>query len=122
MAEQVLWTVSLRAVNGPQINTSGNFQVEAYDKVDVTIAAGGNQQVDLFPGAAGALRCLVIVPALPDEQLTYDVGGTAVALDAPHVLLGGAVGLAGDATSLTFDNQTAVDATISIFVGRDATP
>jgi hypothetical protein len=122
VAEQLLWNAQLKLVRGPQVGASGAIDVEAYDKLEVTVAAGASLQVDLSPGAATAIRCLAIVPAVSDALLTYDVGGTAIALDAPTFLLGGAVALAGDPTSLTFDNGTAADAAISILVGRDATP
>jgi hypothetical protein len=120
--EQLLWNVQFRVVDGPQAGASGAVQVEAYDKLEVTVAAGTSLQVDLSPGAATSIRFLAIVPAVPDAQLTYDVGGKAIALDAPTFLLGGSVALAGDPTSVTFDNGTAAKASISILVGRDATP
>lgn len=122
MAERLLWSVMVKAVDGPQVAVSGALPVEAYDKIAVTLAAGATQQVDLSPGGAAAVTALVISPAAPDALLTYDVGGNAVTLDAPHVLLGGAVALIGDPTSLTFTNGTAADADITILVGRDATP
>jgi hypothetical protein len=122
VGEQVLWSAMVKAVDGPQLAGSGTIDVEAYDKVDVTVTAGSSQKVDLSPGAVGAIRCLVVLPAVPDADLTYKVGTKDIALDAPHLLLGGAVALAGDPTSLTFKNDTAADAVISILVGRDATP
>lgn len=122
MAEQMLWSVMVKAGNGPTVSASGSFDVDAYDKLTVTVAAGASQVVELGPATAGSIRCLVISPAVPDEQLSYDVGGTDVALDEAQFLLGGAVGLAGDPTSLTFSNGTAADAEIEILVARDATP
>lgn len=122
MAEELLWSVMVKAVDGPQVAVSGTMPVEAYDKIGVTVAAGATQQVDLSPGGAAEVTALVISADAPDVLLTYDVGGNGVALDAPHVLLGGAVALIGDPKSLTFTNGTAADADITILVGRDATP
>jgi hypothetical protein len=122
VTEQLIWSVMVKAVKGPQLSPSGSMDVEAYDKLAVTVDAGATQQVDLSPGGAAAVTCLVVSPAVPDAQLTYDVGGKDIALDQPHILLGGAVALAGDPTSLTFTNGTANEATIDILVGRDATP
>ena len=122
MAEQLLWSVTVKAVNGPQIAVSGATPAEAYDLIAVTVAAGATQQVALSPAGAADVSILVINPRVPDVLLTYDVGGSAVALDAPHILFGGAVGLIGDPTSLAFTNGTAADADITILVGRDATP
>ena len=122
MAEQLLWSVMVKAVDGPQVSVSGTMPVEAYDKLGVTVAAGATQQVDLSPGGTAEVTAVVISPATPDALLTYDVGGNDIALDAPHVLLGGAVALISDPTSLTFTNGTAADTEITILVGRDATP
>jgi hypothetical protein len=122
VAEKLLWSVMVKAVDGPQVAASGSMPVEAYDKIRVTVAAGATQQVDLSPGGVAEVTALVISPDAPDALLTYDVNGTDVALDAPHVLLGGAVALVGDPTSLTFTNGTAADAEITILVARDATP
>jgi hypothetical protein len=122
VAEELLWSVMVKAVDGPQVAVSGTMPVEAYDKIGVTVDAGATQQVDLSPGGAADVTALVISPAAPDVLLTYDANGTDIALDAPHVLLGGAVALVGDPSSLTFTNGTATDADITILVGRDATP
>ena len=121
MAEKFSWNYVAQALNGPSLSGQGDLTVDAYDKIEVTIAAGATQQVDLVPG--GTVSLLVINPAVPDVDLSYDVGGNAVALDGPHVLIGtGAVSLLGGATNLTFANNTAADATIAILLGRDATP
>jgi len=121
MAEKISWNYVAQALNGPSLSGQGELEVDAYDKIEVTIADGDTQQVDLVPG--GTVSLLVINPDVPDADLSYDVGGNAVALDGPHVLIGtGAVSLLGGATSLTFTNNTGVDATIGILLGRDATP
>jgi hypothetical protein len=122
IVEQLLWSVMIRADNGPRIARSGSLKVEAYDKVAVSVAAGQSQEVELGAATAGSIRCLVISPAVTDELLTYEVGGTAIPLDEPQFLLGGAIALAGNPTKLTFTNGTAADTDIQILVGRDATP
>ena len=66
---------------------------------------------------------MVINPRVPHEDLSYDLSGSPIALDGPHVLIGaGAVSLLGGATSLTFTNNTGADAVIEILIGRDSTP
>ena len=71
---------------------------------------------------SGTVSLLVINPAVPDVDLSYDVGGNAVALDGPHVLIGAAaVSLLSGAVNLSFTNNTGGDATIEILLGRDAT-
>ncbi len=122
MSETISWNYVTQAVNGPSLSGAGTLAVEAYDKLKVTLADQASQQVDLVP--AGVISALVIRPTPESDQLTYDVGGNDVGLDAPLVLLGtGAVSLLGSGvTSLTFTNNTGADATIEILVGRDATP
>ena len=121
MAEKISWNYVSQALNGPSVSAAGELEVDAYDKLAVTIADTTSQQVDLVPG--GTVSLLVINPQTPSEDLTYDVGGTDVPLDGPHVLIGaGAVSLLGGATSLTFTNNSGADALIEILIGRDATP
>ncbi|CAG0951124.1 hypothetical protein BURK2_00204 [Burkholderiales bacterium] len=121
MAEKISWNYVAQALNGPSLSGQGELEVDAYDKIEVTITAGATQQVNLVP--SGTVSLLVINPAVPDVDLSYDVGGNAVALDGPHVLIGtGAVSLLGGATDLSFTNNTGADATIEILLGRDATP
>jgi len=121
MAEKINWNFVLQALNGPSVSGAGTLEMDAYDKIEVTITAGATQQVNLVP--SGTVSLLVINPVVPNADLSYDVGGNAVALDGPHVLIGtGAVSLLGGARDLTFTNNTAADSTIEILLGRDATP
>ncbi|CAH1087703.1 hypothetical protein [Candidatus Nitrotoga sp. 1052] len=121
MAEKINWNFVVQALNGPSVSGSDTMEVEAYDKIKVTITAGATQQVNLVP--SGTVSLLVINPAVPDADLSYKVGAKVVALDSPHVLIGaGAVSLLGGAANLSFTNNTAADATIEILLGRDATP
>jgi len=122
VAEQLLWSVMVRAVGGPQVAVSASLQVEAYDKLAVTIADGATTQVDLAP-SGGEVALVLISASSPSPDLTYEVAGNTVALNGPLALIGsGAVGLLGGATSLSFTNGTGADADIQILVGRDATP
>ena len=121
MTEKLIWTVGVQAEAGPQLASAGTMEVEAYDKIGVTVADGATTAVDLGPTGA-EMVCLVVIPAEPNADLTYEVDGNDVPLDAPLVLLGGAVGLAGNPASLTFKNQTGAEAVVEILVGRDATP
>jgi hypothetical protein len=121
MSEKIGWNYVAQALNGPSLSSAGSLEVDAYDKLEVTVAHGATQAVNLVP--AGTVSLLVINPITPDKQLVYKVGANDVLLDGPHVLIGtGAVGLLGGATSLSFTNNTGADAVIEILVGRDATP
>lgn len=106
MVEQMIWSLMVKAGKGPTLSASGTLDVEAYDKLTVSVAAGTSQVVELGPGTSGSIRCLMINPSLPDALLTYDVDGTGVALDEPQLLLGGGVGLAGNPTSLRLNSRT----------------
>lgn len=122
MAEEIIWSVTVRAQEGPQLAASGTISVDTYDKHRVSVPAGGDLTVELGPQDAGLIRCLAIVPAAPDPDLTYEVGTETIALDEPLFLFRGGVDLAGNPKSLTFSNGTGADAVLDILVGRDATP
>jgi hypothetical protein len=122
MTERLIWDVTVRAAGGPQLTGSGVMEVDAYDKVSVSVPAGDDLDVDLGPGAAGRITCLVILPAEPNNDLTYAVGANSIALDEPQFLFGGAVDLTGNPASLTIANAGGEDAAVQILIGRDATP
>lgn len=121
MAEKIKWNYVVQALKGPSVSATGTIEVDAYDKFEVTIADTVTQAVNLVP--SGIVSVLLINPKSPDQNLSYEINGNPVVLDAPHLLLGsGAVGLLGGVTSLTFTNATGADAVIEILIGRDATP
>jgi hypothetical protein len=124
MAERVTWSYAVQVAGGPTLAGSGAMEVEAYVKLSVVVPASGSLDVEVLPGGGGSVQLLVISPASPSADLSYDVGGETVALDGPHVLIGaGAVGLlAATVGTLEFSNGGAEDAEISILAGRDATP
>ena len=109
---------------------------EAYQRIEVTVpaAAGGNDgsvTVDVQPGAGALLRLVSITasayPVALDgsARLTYTVdgGADAIALDAPLLVVGGAIGtLLGDVQQVEFTNAAAESVDVVILVGRDATP
>lgn len=128
MAETITYSVSVQVVSGPKISASSSVSVEAYDKTSVTIAAGDTDtEVNIQPGGAGLASLVVITASEYDATLTYKVNsdtGTEIELDGPHVLVGaGAVALLDPApASLFFSNGLTEDVTVSVLVGRDATP
>lgn len=122
MTEKLIWDVTVRAEGGPQLTGSGVLEVDAYDKHSLVVPAGADLDVDLGPGAAGRIACLVILPDQPSADLSYDVGSTTIALDEPQFLLGGAVNLTGNPAALTLANAGVTDAGVQILIGRDATP
>jgi len=122
MSETIKWNFVTQVLKGPSVSAAGSIdEVDAYDKFDIDLADGATQTVDLVP--SDSISLLIINPKTPDEDLSYDLSGSPVSLDGPHVLIGaGAVSLLGGATSLAFTNNTGADAVIEILVGRDSTP
>ncbi len=123
MAEQLIWNVTVRAEGGPQLSAEDTVEVEAYDKLSVDVPTGdADFTVELGPGAADRIVCLVILPATPSDDLRYKVGADEIPLDQPTFLFGGGVALTGNPETLTFKNKGAQDAAVEILIGRDATP
>ena len=122
MSETIKWNFVTQVLQGPSVSAAASIDdVDAYDKFEIDLADTVTQAVDLVPG--GTISLLVINPQPPHADLSYELDGSPVALDGPHVLIGsGAVSLLGGATSLTFTNSTGADAVIEILVGRDSTP
>jgi hypothetical protein len=127
---------SFQIPGGPTLAVAATLAIEAYDRIDVTVAPGASDKVvEIQPGAAGRVQLLVIKSSLYDAKISYTVSdGTddsdPVTLDAPQTFIGaGAVGLFGiDPPSLLkFSNaftgpDPTKEARIEILVGRDATP
>src|SRR3569833_804260 len=121
MGEILFWNYVAQAVNGPSRSAAGEMEVDAYDKLAITVADNASQQVDLVPNAKASL--LIINPEYASTDLTYKVGANDIKLDGPQVFIGaGAVALLGGATSLTFTNHTGADAVIENHDGRNTTP
>jgi len=135
MSEKIKWSFTIEVVGGPKISDSKTLELEAYDKIQVTVPSDAtNKDVQIQPGGTGQVVFLLIRSTLYDDtQLTYKVkdssgeGATEYKLDAPQMLIGkGSVNMLEKApSSLIFKNAIANNnegATIDIFVGRDATP
>jgi hypothetical protein len=131
MSEKLSVTLNVQVVGGPRISASWTKEVEAYDKVDVTVVASDTVEVDVQPSAIGQVEFLMISLADATQygtDITYKISPDspdAVNLDAPQVFIGtGAVGLLNLAapTKLFFSNGLSTDASVQVLVGRDATP
>jgi hypothetical protein len=127
MAKQIKWSYSVEVVGGTRVRNSKTMLAEAVDEIDLTIDAGDTVEVGVQPG--GADVTFLLIRADPDgEDVTYrvnDANADARPLDGPHLLIGkGAAGLLDPApTTFFIENGPANDpVSISILVGRDATP
>jgi hypothetical protein len=127
VAEQLQWNVTVRAVGGPQIGSTGAITLDAYDKLAISVPKKGTPDdghkvsVDLAP--AGEKVALLVVRPTKGDELVMTIDGNDVAVDGPLVLLGkGAVSLLSDATTLELtNNDTQAEAVLDILVGREAT-
>jgi hypothetical protein len=135
---QISLTVDVAVPNGPKLWFRRALDVDAYDKIDVTVPAppdptASDKKVELQPGGSGQVQFIAIVPDWFGDDLTYKINkktADARTLDHPHLLAGkGAVSLFDNAsppTALFFTNTTsgakAKDAKVQILIGRDATP
>src|SRR3569832_342698 len=100
MGEKLSWNYVAQAVNGPSLSAAGEMEVDAYDKLAITVADNASQQVDLVPNAKASL--LIINPENASADLTYKVGAYDIKLDGPQVFIGaGAVALLGGANGPT---------------------
>lgn len=128
MSSTVNLSLRVSVASGPSISISKAVTVEAYDKIDVTVAAGDSDKVvEIQPGASSQVQILLIKASEYGADLTYkvhDVAATPIVLDQDQLYLGqGQVGLLGaQIDKLLFTNNLANNVTIEILVGRDATP
>jgi hypothetical protein len=117
-------TLSVQVVEGPSLAAFRTINVDAYDKIQVTIAPGAGKVVEVQPGPAGRVQLLVITSSEFGDLLTYKVNNTGsdVKLDGEQIFIGdGAVGLLGaDPQTLAFTNGLANDVDVAILVGRNA--
>jgi hypothetical protein len=122
------WSITLQVAGGPTLNTGqSGLDIEAVDRIDVTIDAGDtDKMVQIQPAAAGAVHLLVVTSDLYGPKLSFKASdGTTdsanVVLDAPQLYAGGASALFGtDPQQLKLTNAGTDPAHVTVFVARDA--
>ncbi len=126
MTEKINWALNVRVFGGPVIVASDTIDIDAYDKIEVSIETGASEkEVQIQPGGAGQIQFLLIKSDQYGDALTYkvnDKANDAIRLDALQVLIGdGAVGLLKvPPEKLFISNGLASSASIDILVGRKA--
>jgi len=127
MAEQIEWSFSATAVNGPSLSGSGATPVDVYDKTSVLIDAGKFADVDILPNESTAVTVVVIKAdqyGTPHKFITYKQDkddASPVKLDAPVIMLGATASrFPKKLTTLRFTNDTDKPVTIQILIGRNA--
>jgi hypothetical protein len=128
----ITWTVKAEVGGGPSFTKASTLEVEAYERIDVAVAAGASDMEVTVDGTGMqfiAMRVDSPAPIPSPSPLSYkvnDAAATEIVLDQPvQLLVGeGAVGFLGAAPleKLFFSNSAPEDASVSILVGRDATP
>lgn len=132
MTEKINWTLNVQVVSGPKIMASDTIDVDAYDKIEVTIdPEATDKEVQIQPGDIEKVKFLLIRSDQYGERLTYKVNEktekAVIKLDSLQLFIGvGAIGLfIKSPTKLFFTNLLVVDgkgipASIQILVGRKA--
>lgn len=126
MTESINWSLNVQVIGGPKIMASDSKEIEAYDKIEVTVEENTTKQVEIQPGGDDRVQFLLIKSDTYSENLTYRVNDLTstniIKLDALHVFIGnGAVGLLTEAPEkLVFTNDLATPVSIEILVGRMA--
>jgi hypothetical protein len=133
--------LSIQVEGGPQVPVAPiKVPVEAYDKIEVSVAKDTDVSVEIQPGDTGVnfllIKSSVYTPpdAADSEKLTYEPEGKqSINLDTPQLYLGAdsiAI-LLGSVKTIKLSNRLAVPAgkdpsvvvsVVEILVGRDATP
>lgn len=134
MSQKIAWSYSVQAAGSSKLSGNGTAEAEAVDRLEIEVPGGtegtpGEAATEVQPADDLAqIRFLALIPQTVEDPagLTYSVTGGAadVALDAPQVLIGGAVALLGAAPqTITFENTRGAEAatTVTILVGRQAT-
>ena len=110
---------------GPALSFKLQVPYQSYDVTSATIAANAaNVALDVQPSTTpGDVVFVVVSSDQYGSGLTYKVdgGATAYALDAPHIMMGGAVAYMNAAAppqKLTFTSTLTKDANVQVVVGR----
>lgn len=126
---QIIVTANVAIPNGPALGFDQILNVDAYDKIDVSIPATpatADKKVELV-GGTGEVLFIAITSDWFGADLSYKInsGTTARTLDQPHLFMGkGAVSMFASAPATLFFSNAAPgkDAKVQILIGRDATP
>lgn len=128
MSEVINITVSAKVKNGPGVSFSSPLEIDAYDKLNVVVAAGGAPKtIQLLPSGTASVHFLLVKSSQYSDQLSYTVNGAGskIILDTPQNFIGlgslAALDDSSDPETLVFTNDLAEDVNVNILVGRNVT-
>ena len=116
-----------RVKNEPTMAFSNSLDVAAYDKLEVSVSAGGGDTIQLLPTATNTKTSSCIQSSQSSSEITYQVHGgeDAIALGSPQNFIGvgtvSALDSAIQPSLLALTNGLAGNVRIHILVGRSAT-
>ncbi len=128
--ERINFALTLQVIGGPSLPISGVLEVDAYEKIDVTVppkvgSTNGTVDVVVSAGALADVKLLAVKASALDGSVffkTSAAGAADIPITGPVTLIGGtACGLLGTAPDqITFSNSAASEAGVTILVGRNA--
>jgi len=131
MPTNVTWKLNLEVQSGPKVVEAKTVQVDAFDRIEVTVpdtSGGDPTEIDIQPGAPGKIKVLLIRSNRYSDDLIYQVHDDTTderkLNDALFLAGGGSLDLIEDAAApldkLFVTNTTGDPVVIEIIVGRSA--
>jgi hypothetical protein len=125
---EVSWELNIKVSGGPQIAESDTLTVEAYEEIRLIIEnKAQDKKIEVQLDGAGQIMFVLITSSkYLDDKVSYALksGGDKIILDAPHFFIGeGIIKSLGKLPKEIFvTNKLDENVTLTILVGRDATP
>lgn len=128
MPINISWKLNVQVASGSSYVAANALQVDALDRIEVTVPDSVTTTVNVQPGAAGKTKLLLIRSSKYDANVKYfvhDNTTTQRALtEALFLVQAGGLELVEDTAApldkLVVDNTTGGDVVLEILVGRDA--
>jgi hypothetical protein len=126
---EVKVALSVQVAGGPQVSIPTTVEVEAYEKIEVTVPASKEDKPGSVRLSLGKQLNFLLIKSSwfskEKQELKYKIGegGKEIQLDQPHLYLGeGAVSLfaAKDLETVTFTNSYKEEAQIEILTAGKA--
>jgi len=129
MPINISWKLAVQVASGPAYVAANALQVDALDRIEVTVPNAITTTINVQPGAAGKTKFLLIQSSKYDatklKYFVHDNTTTQRSLtEALFLVDAGGLDLLEDPAApldkLVVDNTTGDDVVLDILVGRDA--